>query len=140
MPIAKIVILIFIALESANVLTLYFFPESRYANGIGVFKAWEKSKADPEIHRFVRYMVNWVAGTKLIFLLLLVVILLTGNQQTLRLTSVAMALAIASFFWRLFPIIREMGREDEIDPRNYPVVLAAMIAAMIAVFLISAFL
>lgn len=53
MPIAKIVILIFIALESANVLTLYFFPESRYANGIGVFKAWEKSKADPEIHRFV---------------------------------------------------------------------------------------
>ena len=71
---------------------------------------------------------------------LMVVILLTGNQQTLRLTSVAMALAIASFFWRLFPIIREMGREDEIDPRNYPAVLAAMIAAMIAVFLISAFL
>lgn len=135
---AKIIILIFILLESANVLALYFFPESRYANSVGVFHAWEKSKADPGMHRFARYMVNWVAGTKLIFLLLLVVILLTGNEQTLRLTSAAMALAIASFFGRLFPLVRQMGREHEITPTNYDRMLGWMIGAMVAAFILAA--
>jgi len=102
------------------------------------FHAWEKSKADPEMHRFARYMVNWVAGTKLIFLLLLVVILLTGNEQTLRLTSAAMALAIASFFGRLFPLVRQMGREHEITPTNYDRMLGWMIGAMVAAFILAA--
>jgi hypothetical protein len=46
------------------------------------FNAWEKSKADPEIHQFIRYLVDWVAGTKLIFIALLVVILLTVGEET----------------------------------------------------------
>ena len=54
-------------METANVATLYFFPGSKYANGVGVFKAWEGSKQYPEIHKFVQYLVNWVAGTKLLF-------------------------------------------------------------------------
>ena len=87
----------FLILEAANVITLYFFPESKYANGVGVFKAWEKSKADPEIHNFIQYLVNWVAGTKLIFILLLIVILLTGNHQTLVFSSIALCISIASF-------------------------------------------
>ena len=90
------------------------------------------------MHRFARYMVNWVAGTKLIFLLLLVVILLTGNEQTLRLTSAAMALAIASFFGRLFPLVRQMGREHEITPTNYDRMLGWMIGAMVAAFILAA--
>ena len=65
---ATIVILAFILLEFSNVLALYFAPGSKYANAVGVFSAWEKSKQDPEIHDFVRYLVNWVAGAKLIFL------------------------------------------------------------------------
>ncbi len=135
---AKIVILIFILLESANVLTLYFFPESRYANSLSVFHAWEKSKADPEMHRFTRYMANWVAGTKLIFLFLLAVILWTGSEQTLRLTSAVMALTIATFFWRMFPLVRQMGRESELSPARYDRLLGWMIAAMIAAFVLAA--
>ena len=68
----------FLILEAINVITLYFFPESKLANGIGVFKAWEKSKADPVIHNFIKYLVNWVAGTKLIFILLLIAILISS--------------------------------------------------------------
>ena len=48
-------------MEIANVLSLYFKPESKMFNGIGVFKAWEKSKEDPEVHDLVRYLVFWVA-------------------------------------------------------------------------------
>ncbi len=69
MTIIEIVISGFILLELSNVVMLYFAPGSKNANAVGVFSAWEKSKQDPEIHEFVKYLVYWVAGTKLIFLL-----------------------------------------------------------------------
>ena len=57
MSVLSIAIGIFIVLESLNVLTLYFNPGSQLGNGIGVFHAWETSKADPDMHQFVRYLV-----------------------------------------------------------------------------------
>lgn len=129
----------FLILEAINVITLYFFPESKLANGVGIFKAWEKSKADPEIHNFIRYLVNWVAGTKLIFILLLIVILVSGNHQTLVFSSIALVISIASFFWRLFPLIRQMDRDGQIDPENYSIALGWMIAAFIIVFFFAFF-
>jgi len=137
---ARVMILIFVLLESANVVTLYFRPGSTLANGIGVFRAWDRAKADPEMHRFARYMVNWVAGTKLIFLLLLVVILLVGDELILRLTSAVLALTIASFFWRMFPLVRQMGRTGEITPDSYDRTLGTMIAAMVVAFALAAIL
>ena len=136
----KIVTIGFLILEAANVLTLYFFPGSKYANSVGIFKAWEKSKQDPDVHDFIRYLVNWVAGTKLIFILLLAVILLTAREQTLFLTGVAMVVSIASFFWRLFPLIRKMDHGNQIDPKNYSTVLGWMILAFISVFIIAIFI
>ena len=135
MSIIAIAIIAFIVLEATNVVALYFFPGSKYANSVGVFKAWERSKQDPELHDFVKYLVNWVAGTKLIFILLLIVILYTADEQTLILTGAALAISIASFFWRLFPLIRKMDREDQIDPKNYSAVLGWMILAFVLVFL-----
>jgi hypothetical protein len=135
MNILRIVTIGFLILEASNVVTLYFFPGSKYANGVGVFNAWEKSKQDPEVHNFVKYLVNWVAGTKLIFILLLIVILLTASEQTMLWTGIAMVVSVASFFWRLFPIIRNMEHKNQIDPKNYSVVLGWMILAIIAVFL-----
>jgi hypothetical protein len=127
-------------MEAANVVTLYFFPGSKYANGVGIFKAWEKSKSDPEIHNFVKYLVNWVAGTKLIFILLLIVILYLADDQILIFTSIALVISIASFFWRLFPLIRKMDRDDQIEPKKYSVVLGWMILGFILVFLTAIFL
>jgi Mn2+/Fe2+ NRAMP family transporter len=121
-------------MEAANVATLYFFPGSKYTNGVGVFKAWEKSKSDPEIHNFVKYLVNWVAGTKLIFILLLIVILLVADDRTLVFAGIALVISIASFFWRLFPLIRKMDRTGQIEPEKYSVALGWMIAVFILVF------
>jgi hypothetical protein len=122
-------------METANVVTLYFFPGSKYANGVGVFKAWEGSKQYPDIHNFVKYLVNWVAGTKLIFIFLLIVILYSGDENTLLLTAVALIASILSFFWRLFPLIRQMDRDSQIEPKNYSTVLGLMILGFIVVFL-----
>jgi hypothetical protein len=131
----SVVIIGFILLEATNVVALYFFPGTKYANSVGTFKAWEKSKQDPEMHDFVKYLVNWVAGTKLIFLLLLVVILFTADAQGLFYTGVALVISISSFFWRLFPLIRKMDQDDQIDPKNYSAILGLMISVFVMVFL-----
>lgn len=133
----RIVIISFILLESTNVLSLYFFPDSKLANGIGIFSAWEAGKKDPEIHNFAKYMVNWVAGTKLIFILLLIVILLTGSEQTLRFTCAALILSIASFFWRLFPLIRQMDKESQLETPKYSLLLGWMIGGFILIFIVA---
>ncbi len=135
MSLIQVVITGFVLLEASNVIALYFFPDSKLANSIGVFTAWERSKQDPELHSFVKYLVNWVAGTKLIFLLLLAVLLFTVDNQTLSWAGIALIISISSFFWRLFPLIRKMDREGQIEPRNYSVVLGWMILAFILVFL-----
>lgn len=136
MNLIKIVLIGFIFLESTNVVALYFFPDSKLANSIGVFKAWEKSKGDHEIHDLAKYLVNWVAGTKLIFILLLVIILFTADNRTLILAGGTMVLSISSFYWRLFPLIRKMDREGQIDPKNYSATLGWMIFVMILLFLV----
>ena len=128
----------FALLELTNVVTLYVAPGSRRANGVGIFTAWEKSKADPEIHAFVRYLVYWVAGTKLIFLALIAVILATAPERTQVAAAGVLALSIASFFWRLFPIARGMDRRGQMVPAGYSLTLGVMIGAMVAVFGIGA--
>jgi len=135
MNMISVVIIGFIVLEATNVVALYFFPGTKYANSVGTFKAWEKSKQDPEMHDFVKYLVNWVAGTKLIFLLLLVVILFTADAQGLFYTGVALVISISSFFWRLFPLIRKMDQDDQIDPKNYSAILGLTISVFVMVFL-----
>jgi hypothetical protein len=134
----KIVLLAFILLEFSNVLAMYFAPGSKYANAVGIFTAWEKSKQDPEIHNFVRYLIYWVAGAKLIFLFLLGVITLIGNSDIQRMSLVALCIATISFYWRLFPLIRKMDRNGQINPKNYSVFIGVMIAVFIVFFTLAA--
>ena len=138
MTITKIVILIFIALETSNVLMLYFAPGSKNVNAVGVFSAWEKSKEHPEIHDFIKYLVNWVAGAKLIFLLLLAVIVIFADLETQRMSLLALALTTLSFYWRLFPLIRKMDKNGDVEPKNYSIILGTMIFVFIVVFLVTA--
>jgi hypothetical protein len=133
----SIVILGFVLIETANVVALYFFPGSKLGNSVGIFEAWEKCQRDPEIRPFVSYLVNWVAGTKLIFIALLVVILSTAGRETVLAAAIALVVSIASFFWRLFPLIRQMDRDGQIAPKNYSAVLGWMILGFILVFLVA---
>lgn len=140
MTFVQIVVILFILLEGSNVLALYFAPGSKYANAVGVFTAWEASKRYPEIHDFVRYLVYWVAGAKLIFLLLLAVIVLYGDEQLQRMSLLALAIATSSFYWRLFPLIRKMDKAGQIEPKNYSTMLGVMILVFVVVFIVGALL
>ncbi len=135
---AAIVIVAFILLEFSNVLAMYFAPGSKHANAVGVFSAWEKSKQDPEIHDFVRYLVYWVAGSKLIFLFLLGMIALFGDSDLQQMSLIALCIATISFYWRLFPLIRKLDRNGQINPKNYSITLGVMISVFIVVFALAA--
>lgn len=117
---------------------LYFAPGSKNANAVGVFASWEQSKQYPEIHEFVKYLVYWVAGSKLIFIFLLIEIILFGERKLQQFSLIALAVATLSFYWRLFPLIRKMDRRGEISPKNYSVILGIMIFVFIIAFLIGA--
>ncbi len=130
----SIAILVFIILESTNIIILYFFPGAKNGNGIGVFNAYEKSKADPEIHAFVKYLINWVAGTKLIFIALLIVILLKGDDTLKLLAVIVLIPSIATFYWRLYPSIRKMDKNDQVSPKGYSRILLILISLFLAGF------
>jgi hypothetical protein len=138
--ITKIVLLVFIVLEFSNVVALYFYPGSKKANAVGMFDAWEKSKQYPEIHDLMRYLVFWVAGAKLIFLLLLGLFVVFADLNLQRLSLVALALATLIFYWRMFPLARKMDHEGRVHPRNYSLILGGMILALIVLFILGAIL
>ena len=131
MDILSAAIIAFAVIETLNIGMLYFRPGSRIGNGIGVFNAYPKAEADPETGELVRYLVNWVAGTKLIFVALLVVILVTGSEATKTYAVVALILSILSFFWRLFPAISRLDKDQQITPRGYSRTLGLMIAGFV---------
>jgi hypothetical protein len=66
---------------------------------------------------------------------LLAVIVVFSDFDSQRLSLIALAVATASFFWRLFPLIRKMDKAGQIKPKNYSVILGVMIFLFIAVFL-----
>jgi hypothetical protein len=132
MPVLLWVFVIFALLEMMNVAVLYGAPGSRKANGVGVFTAWEKSKADPEVHLLVRYLVYWVAGVKVIFLALLAVIVATGTERTKTAAGAVLAVSVAVFFWRLYPLARRADAAGAMRPTGYSRTLGIMIAVMVA--------
>ncbi len=134
MDILTIAIIIFCIMETANVCILYFKPDSKLGNGVAVFDAWHDAKKDEPMTLFAHYMVYWVAGTKLIFIVLLGVIVLTGTQQTKFFAVVVMILSIATYFWKLHPIIKRLDAQGKITPKNYSVTLGRMIAGFLIMF------
>lgn len=137
MDILSIVITAFIILETLNILMLYFTPGTSRGNGMGVFNAYEKSKEYPEVHELIKYLINWVAGTKLIFIALLLVIIITGDRNTKIFSLIALIVSVATFFWRLYPIIRKLDDSDQITPKGYSKTLGIMIAGFLFVFVLA---
>jgi hypothetical protein len=51
--------------------------------------------------------------------------------------SVAMVPAIATFYWRLFPIVRRLDRNGQVEPTGYSSVLGWMIAGFLLAFVVA---
>lgn len=137
MDVLTVVLIGFGTLELLNVFTLYLAPGSRRGNALGVFRAYERSKADPEVHALVRYLTDWVAGTKLIFIVLLIGIVITGSPATKVFSVIALIFSILTFYSRLYPAITAMDLAGQVEPRGYSRTLAAMIGGFVVVFAVA---
>jgi hypothetical protein len=135
MNILQIGIIVFSVIETLNILMLYFSPGMKQGNALGVFKAWDKAQEDENMKAFVHYMAAWVAGAKLIFILVGIVIVIWGNMETQLATCAAMVISISSFFWRLYPAIKKMDENDQISPKGYSKTLLSMIIAFVVGFI-----
>jgi hypothetical protein len=136
MNILQVGILIFVIIESLNVLMLYFIPESKKGNGVGVFNVYMEIKDDDKYKDFVGYLINWVAGAKLIFIMIGIVVIVFGNHNTQLFTVVALILSIVSFYWKLYPAIKKMDLDNHISPSGYHKTLNMMIMSFIVGFLV----
>lgn len=137
MDILSISIIIFCIMELGNVLILYFMPDSRLGNGVAVFNSWQDVKKDKALDLFAHYMAYWVAGVKLIFIFLLIVVLFTGTELTKIWAVIAMILSIATYFWKLHPIIKELDNMNKITPKGYSKTLGLMISGFLLMFSLS---
>ncbi len=137
MNIIDISILVFIILELSNVIILYFFPTSKLGNGVAVFNNYHLSRKDESSKLFTDYLVNWVAGTKLIFISLLVVILFLGDEILKVYTLGMLILSILTYFFRLQPIITKLDKKNMISPKGYSNILRLMIISFILLFSIT---
>ncbi len=136
MNILQIGIIVFVFIEFLNIIMLYFIPESKIGNGVGVFNSYHEAIKDPKTEDFVKYLINWVAGAKLIFIMIGIVVVIFGNHNTQLFTVVALILSILSFYWRLFPTIKKLDKRDEISPKGYSKTLNYMILSFIVGFVV----
>lgn len=127
-------IIVFVCMELANVLIMYFKPDFKYGNSMAVFRRWAQSQSEEKTRLFVKYLVNWVANCKLIFIVLLVVVLIVADAMLKVYAIAAMILSIAIYFVSLHPIILKLDRMGEITPKGYSRTLALMIGGFMIMF------
>lgn len=127
-------IIIFICMELSNVLIMYFKPDFKYGNSMAVFKHFAESQADEGQRLFVKYLVNWVANCKLIFIVLLVVVLIVADTTLKVAAIIAMIISIAIYFVSLHPLIKKLDKMDMITPKGYSKTLALMIGGFMVMF------
>lgn len=134
MNILDYAIIFFVMMESANVVILYFFPDFKFGNGVSVFIDWQRAKEDESMHLFAKYMANWVANVKLIFIVLLLVILFLGSDMVKVFAVIAMILSIAAYYWRLHPLMIKLDELGSLEPKGYSKTLFAMITGFMTMF------
>ena len=134
MNVLQVVIGIFVFIECLNIIILYTMPGSKIGNGVGVFDAFHKTQEDEEIKLFVGYLINWVAGAKLIFIMMGIVVIVFGDEQVQLFAVFALILSILSFYWRLFPTIKKLDTQSEISPKGYSKTLNIMILSFLVLF------
>jgi hypothetical protein len=125
----------FLMLEISNVFVLLFTPNSRQVHGMGMFPAWEKSKSDPDVHNLMRYLSIWVAGSKLILIALLSVILIWGGKQLTMIAGFALFVSMLPFYFGLFPTMKRIDGRDQVEPKGFSMRLGFTITVLILALL-----
>lgn len=135
-----IVIIGFLLLEISNAIVLFFVPDSKQVHGMGMFPAWAKSKSDPDIHNLMRYLTIWVAGSKMILVALLIVILIWGSKQLITIAGFVLVISMLPFYAGLFPAMKKIDENNQVKPKGFSMRLGFTITALILALMIGSIL
>ena len=123
----QVSMLVFAGVEVLNILELYFMQDRCMFNGVPIFRVWERAQHDPEIHQLTDYLVNWIAGVKMIGIGLILVVVFTAPFQTQVWAAIALILTISAFYWRMFPTMRASDNAGMIQPAGRSTTLGWMV-------------
>lgn len=135
MNILQVAIIVFCFLEGLNILVLYTKPMMKKGNGIGVFKVLSEVTETDQIFALIKYLTNWVANVKVIFIALAITIVIFGNETTQFYAVIALLLSILLFYITLFPIIKKLDNENMLTPKGYSKTLAYTILSFLLMFI-----
>ena len=135
MNILQVAIIVFCFLEGLNILVLYTKPMMKKGNGIGVFKVLSEVDETDQMFALIKYLTNWVANVKVIFIALAITIVIFGNETTQFYAVIALLLSILLFYITLFPILKKLDYENMLTPKGYSQTLAYTILSFLLMFI-----
>lgn len=135
MNILDISLLGFCTLEILNIIILFFKPDFKYGNSLAVFKSFMDNKNNENLNLFHKYLTNWVASCKVIFIVLIAVIVFYTNDKVKIITLIAVIFSISLYYFSLFPILKKLANKNELNDPKYPNKLTKLITLMIALLL-----
>ncbi|QMS84256.1 hypothetical protein [Candidatus Xianfuyuplasma coldseepsis] len=136
MNILQIVISVFLFLEILNIIVLYRKPGMKQGNGVGIFTDFEELDQDHNYHQLIRYLTNWIANAKFIFVALGITIVIFGNEVVQLHAALALIFSTFMFYITLYPILLKLDEEGKIEPKGYSKTLAYTILSFILTLLI----
>lgn len=75
--------------------------------------------------------------SKINFYILTIVVLIIGTELTRIWVVVVIILSIATYFWKLHPIIKRLDKMGKITPEGYSKTLGVMIMGFLIMFSLS---
>jgi len=134
MNILQVAIIVFCFLEGLNILVLYTKPMMKKGNGIGVFKVLNEVDQKGYMFALIKYLTNWVANVKVIFIALAITIVIFGSETTQFYAVIALILSILLFYATLFPILKKLDDANMLTPKGYSKTLAYTILSFLMMF------
>lgn len=131
MNILQVVISVFLFLEVLNIIVLYRKPGTKMGNGVGIFKDYEEINKNQEHYQLVKYLTNWVANAKFIFVALGITIVIFGNEIVQLHAALALIFSTLMFYFTLYPILKRLDDQGMLDPKGYSQTLAYTILSFI---------
>lgn len=137
MNILQIIIIVFCVLELLNILVLYTKPSMKEGNGVGVFKVMHELQEGDQVFALVKYLINWVANVKLIFVALAITIVIFGTEIVQFHATLALMFSTFMFYITLYPILKKLDDENLLITKGYSKTLAYTILSFIIMFIIA---
>ena len=135
MNILQVVISVFLLLEVLNILVLYRKPSMKEGNGLGIFKVLDDIEPGNQVHHLIRYLTNWIANAKFIFVALGIVVIIFGDEVVQFHAALALAFSIMMFYFTLYPILKKLDEEGQLAVRGYSKTLAYTILSFFLTFI-----